>query len=90
MYFSSRSDGVSLQNSHCLVMGILNVTPDSFSDGGRVYASDRLSLDKALERTQIITKMEVSGRLNAGEYAFGNLCHLPVHDEWLGLDPNNS
>jgi dihydropteroate synthase len=33
-----------------LVMGILNVTPDSFSDGGRFF-----SLDKALERaTQMI------------------------------------
>jgi dihydropteroate synthase len=28
------------------VMGILNVTPDSFSDGGSLYAGDRLSLDK--------------------------------------------
>ena len=29
------------------VMGILNVTPDSFSDGGRFYA-DKLNLDKVL------------------------------------------
>lgn len=31
-------------------MGILNVTPDSFSDGGLLYADSRPSLDKALER----------------------------------------
>ncbi|MFF7472107.1 dihydropteroate synthase [Streptomyces sp. NPDC008092] len=32
----------------CLVMGILNVTPDSFSDGGR-YADSRRAIDRGLE-----------------------------------------
>ncbi|MFI7500710.1 dihydropteroate synthase [Streptomyces sp. NPDC049687] len=32
----------------CLVMGILNVTPDSFSDGG-VYADTRHAIDRGLE-----------------------------------------
>jgi dihydropteroate synthase len=32
------------------VMGILNVTPDSFSDGGTLYSGDRLALDKVLQR----------------------------------------
>lgn len=32
------------------VMGILNVTPDSFSDGGSAWADGRLSLDKARAR----------------------------------------
>ncbi|WP_406005453.1 dihydropteroate synthase [Streptomyces sp. NBC_00637] len=32
----------------CLVMGILNVTPDSFSDGG-VYADTRQAIDRGLE-----------------------------------------
>lgn len=32
------------------VMGILNVTPDSFSDGGTVYADGRLALDRARRR----------------------------------------
>jgi dihydropteroate synthase len=31
-------------------MGILNTTPDSFSDGGNCYQGERLSLDLALER----------------------------------------
>ncbi|HET8710578.1 MAG TPA: dihydropteroate synthase [Spongiibacteraceae bacterium] len=31
-------------------MGILNVTPDSFSDGGRVFTEGKLALDKALRR----------------------------------------
>lgn len=43
---------------HCIdlsqprVMGILNTTPDSFSDGGNCYQHDRLSLDLALRRAE--------------------------------------
>jgi dihydropteroate synthase len=33
-------------------MGILNVTPDSFSDGGQLLKDDRLQLDKALARAE--------------------------------------
>ena len=32
------------------IMGILNVTPDSFSDGGALFADGKVSLDKALQR----------------------------------------
>lgn len=38
----------TLDLRHAQVMGILNVTPDSFSDGGRLYQGDRLSVDAAL------------------------------------------
>jgi dihydropteroate synthase len=31
-------------------MGILNVTPDSFSDGGVLYSGNKLDLDKVLQR----------------------------------------
>ncbi len=34
------------------VMGIVNVTPDSFSDGGALYASEGLSVQYAIERAQ--------------------------------------
>ena len=34
-------------NNHCYIMGILNVTPDSFSDGGKFN-----SLDAALKHTE--------------------------------------
>ncbi|MGD8484054.1 MAG: dihydropteroate synthase [Thioalkalispiraceae bacterium] len=37
----------SLSGSKCLVMGILNVTPDSFSDGGRY-----IDIDTALDHAQ--------------------------------------
>lgn len=42
----------SLDLSRPCVMGILNTTPDSFSDGGRYYDSDKLSIDLALKRAQ--------------------------------------
>ena len=38
----------SLDLSHAHVMGILNVTPDSFSDGGKVYLGSSLSIEAAL------------------------------------------
>ena len=34
------------------IMGILNVTPDSFSDGGRYVSGNTLCLDKALARAE--------------------------------------
>ncbi len=42
--------GRSLDLSRPQVMGILNVTPDSFSDGGDLYSERRLSLQRALDR----------------------------------------
>ncbi len=32
------------------VMGIVNVTPDSFSDGGTLYSSEKLSVQRAIDR----------------------------------------
>jgi dihydropteroate synthase len=40
------------------VMGILNVTPNSFSDGGHLFQLNKLSVDKALVRAE---KMLVEG-----------------------------
>lgn len=34
------------------VMGIINTTPDSFSDGGTLYSGERLDLDRALARAR--------------------------------------
>lgn len=42
----------SLDLSNPVVMGILNTTPDSFSDGGSYYLNDHLSLDKVLARAE--------------------------------------
>jgi dihydropteroate synthase len=41
-----------LDLSKTQVMGILNVTPDSFSDGGHLYQHSSLSIDKALQHAQ--------------------------------------
>ncbi|MFT3931700.1 MAG: dihydropteroate synthase [Spongiibacteraceae bacterium] len=41
--------GRVLDLSRPRIMGILNVTPDSFSDGGVVFSSGRVALDKALQ-----------------------------------------
>lgn len=41
-----------LDISRPVVMGILNTTPDSFSDGGNSYINNRLSLDLALRRAE--------------------------------------
>lgn len=38
--------------SRPVVMGILNLTPDSFSDGGRYYQQTALSMDLVLQRAQ--------------------------------------
>ncbi len=41
-----------LNISRPIVMGILNTTPDSFSDGGNSYINNQLSIDKALRRAE--------------------------------------
>lgn len=41
-----------LDISHPVVMGILNTTPDSFSDGGNSYIDNHLSVDVALRRAE--------------------------------------
>jgi dihydropteroate synthase len=33
-------------------MGVINTTPDSFSDGGSLYRNDRLDLERALDRAR--------------------------------------
>lgn len=42
----------TLDLSRPQVMGIVNVTPDSFSDGGTLYDARKLSVDQALERAR--------------------------------------
>lgn len=42
----------SLDLSRPRIMGVLNTTPDSFSDGGSYYRSGRLSLPLALQRAR--------------------------------------
>jgi dihydropteroate synthase len=50
IFLSFKDSKISLSNKTC-VMGILNITPDSFSDGGKYF-----SADKAIERAVQIEK----------------------------------
>lgn len=43
-----------LDLSRVQIMGILNVTPDSFSDGGALYKGDAFALDKALRKAEML------------------------------------
>jgi hypothetical protein len=54
-------------------------------EGHRVQIDDaidagvrRLHLDEALQRAEIIAEVQIAGRLHAGEYAFGELRHIPL------------
>ena len=42
----------TLNLSHPRIMGVLNVTPDSFSDGGRLYRDGRVDTDALLVRAE--------------------------------------
>ena len=41
-----------LDLQHPQVMGVLNITPDSFSDGGNLYDDAQIPLDKILVNAQ--------------------------------------
>lgn len=45
-----------LDLSKVQVMGILNVTPDSFSDGGSLYSANKLNADVLLEKARLMIK----------------------------------
>lgn len=47
---------LTLDISQPVVMGILNATSDSFSDGGRYFREGRLDLDLALQRAEAMIK----------------------------------
>lgn len=44
------SGNAALSGSRTQVMAVLNLTPDSFSDGGQLYRSGKVDLDKVLSR----------------------------------------
>lgn len=47
-FLAPQFNGVSLPEGRTLLMGIVNVTPDSFSDGGKWFATDR-AVSRGLE-----------------------------------------
>lgn len=52
--------GRSLDLSSPRIMGVINTTPDSFSDGGTLYSSEQLNLDLALDRARVMVESGAS------------------------------
>ena len=48
--------GRSLDLTRPLVMGVINTTPDSFSDGGTLYSRSRLDIDRAMARARAMVE----------------------------------
>ena len=68
--------------NHTYIMGILNVTPDSFSDGGRFFSSD-LAVAHALEmQAQGADLIDVGGQSTRPGYEA-----IPWEQEWERLEP---
>lgn len=64
------------------IMGILNVTPDSFSDGGKYQESSR-AIERALEmQEQGADIIDVGGQSTRPGYA-----QIPWQEEWARLEP---
>ena len=69
-------------STHPRVVGILNVTPDSFHDGGR-YAS----ADRALERAERMVEEGADGIDVGGQSTRPGAVPLGPEDEWRRVEP---
>lgn len=63
------------------VMGILNVTPDSFSDGGRFYSSGGLDVPAAIEAAREMFEQGAALIDVGGESTRPGAPHVPVEEE---------
>lgn len=79
--FGFRGGSWDLAAGHRIV-GILNVTPDSFHDGGR-YAS----ADRAIERAERMAAEGADGIDIGGQSTRPGATVLGVEDEWRRLEP---
>ena len=67
---------------NCKVMGIVNVTPDSFSDGGRYF-----SPEEAVRRAQNMVEEGADIIDLGGESTRPGATPLEWQDEWSRLEP---
>jgi len=65
---------------HCLVLGIVNRTPDSFYDGGR------MDLDAAVEHALVLER-EGADVLDIGAVKAGPGTPVSLEEEWARLEP---
>lgn len=49
-----------LNLEHVQIMGILNTTPDSFSDGGSLYVNEQMNLDLLLQKAEALVQQGAS------------------------------
>jgi dihydropteroate synthase len=62
-------------------MGVINTTPDSFSDGGTLYAGSRLDIDLALKRAAAMVEAGAALLDIGGESTRPGAEPVPVHEE---------
>ena len=82
-----RSRGRRLSLAKPVVMGVLNVTPDSFSDGGEFYAvSERKRIDKALRQVEKMIKEGVQIIDIGGESTGPGSKAVTLEEEWQRIE----
>ncbi|MBV0934229.1 dihydropteroate synthase [Marinobacterium weihaiense] len=79
--------GRALDLSQVQVMGILNVTPDSFSDGGSVYQDRRLSVEMALRKAEQMVHEGATLIDIGGESTRPGATPVPVEEELARVVP---
>ncbi|MBP0049772.1 dihydropteroate synthase [Marinobacterium sp. AK62] len=77
----------SLDLKRVQVMGILNVTPDSFSDGGSVYEDRSLSVAQALRKAEQLVKEGASIIDIGGESTRPGATPVPLEEELARVVP---
>lgn len=77
----------SLDLKRVQVMGILNVTPDSFSDGGSVYEDRSLSVAQALKKAEQLVREGASIIDIGGESTRPGATPVPLEEELARVVP---
>ena len=63
------------------VMGILNVTPDSFSDGGKLFANDRVDMSELLRKAEQMVENGATILDIGGESTRPNAAEVSIQEE---------
>eukprot|EP01083_Nonionella_stella_P252883 870811_1 len=65
-----------MQSTNAMIMGVLNITPDSFSDGGQY-----LAIDKAINQAQLMIEQGADMIDIGGESSRANAPKVSTDDE---------
>ena len=69
------------------IMGVINTTPDSFSDGGSLYSDDRLQLDATVERARSMVEAGATILDVGGESTRPGAKAVPLEEELCRVVP---